>query len=170
MTVTTHGFDDVTGRELFSLKLASSAELPVRIELPSSHFACLLAWDASRVATDSVFSVAERLLRSGASYFVCWGPDSERVEGIIDDITIHPGYDFGVPHDSCIMTTSHGDESLEEALWFFLSSAWPDDHYVESTRAALAISIGSLKWAQEISAALADVRSFVGSISTDGVA
>jgi hypothetical protein len=170
MAVTAHGFDDVTGRELFSLKLASSAELPIRIELPSSHFACLLAWDASRVASDSVSNVAERLLRSGASYFVCWGPDAERVEGIIDEITAHPGNDFGVPDDSCIMTTSHGAESLEEALWFFLSSAWPDDHYVESTRAALAISIGSSKWAQEIAAALADVRSFVGSVSTDGVA
>ncbi len=170
MAVTAHGFDDVTGRELFSLKLASSAELPNRIELPSSHFACLLAWDASRASTDSVADIAERLLRSGASYLVCWGPDSERVEGIVDEITAYPDNPFGVPDDSCIMTTSHGTESLEEALLFFLSNAWPDDHYVESTRAALAISIGSLKWAQEISAALADVRRFVGSVSTDGVA
>ena len=170
MAMTAHGFDDVTGRELFSLKLASSAELPIRIELPSTHFACLVAWDASRASTDSVSTLAERLLRSGASYFVCWGPDSERVEGLIDEITLLPGNDFGVPDDSCIMTTSHQAESLEEALWFFLSSAWPDDHYVDSTRAALAISIGSLKWAQEISAALSDVRSFVRNVSTDGVA
>ena len=170
MAVTAHGFDDVMGRELFSLQLASSAELPGIIELPSRHFACLLAWDASRASTDSVSKLAERLLRSGASYFVCWGPDSERVEGIIDEITAHPEYDFGVPDDSCIMTTSHDTESLEEALWFFLTSAWPDEHYVESTRAAVAISIGSFKWAHEISAALADVRSFVRSVSTDGVA
>jgi hypothetical protein len=170
MAVTAHGFDDVMGRELFSLQLASSAELPVRIELPSAHFACFVAWDASRTPTDSVAELAARLLRSGASYFVCWGPDSERVEGIIDEVTAHPGNDFGVPDDSCIMTTSHTTESLEEALWFLLRSAWPDEHYVESTRATLAISIGSLKWAHEISTALTDVRNFVANISPDGVA
>jgi hypothetical protein len=170
MAVTSHGFDDVTGRELFSLQLASSAELPARLELPPGHFACLLAWDASRASTHSVSSLVERLLRSGASYFVCWGPDSERVESIIDEITADPGNDFGVPDDSCIMTTSHDTESLEDALAFFLTSAWPEDRYVDSTRAALAISIGSSKWAQEISAALANVRSFVRNVSTDGVA
>ena len=170
MAVTAHGFDDVMGRELFSMQLASSAELPVRIELPSAHFACFVAWDASRAPTDSVAELAGRLLRSGASYFVCWGPDSERVEGIIDEVTAHPGSDLGVPDDSCIMTTSHSTESLEEALWFLLRSAWPDDHYVESTRATLAVSIGSLTWAQEISAALDDVRSFTANVLPDGVA
>jgi hypothetical protein len=169
MALTAHGFDDVMGRELFSLQLASAAELPSRIDLPSRHFACFLAWDASHALTESVSQLAARLLRSGASYFVCWGPDSERVEGMVDEIAAS-GQDFGVPGDSCIMTSSHGSEDLDEALWFFLSSSWPDDHYVDSTRAALAISIGSLQWAQEISAALSNVRTFVRSISTDGVA
>lgn len=118
--------------------------------------------------TDSISAFAQRLLHSGGTYFVCWGPDAERVESIIDALTAYPGNDFGVPDDACIMTTSHDTESLEEALWFFLTSAWPDDHYVDSTRAALAISIGSTKLAQEISAALADVRNFVANTSTEG--
>ncbi|HZF31367.1 MAG TPA: hypothetical protein VE907_19790 [Gammaproteobacteria bacterium] len=168
--ITARGFDDVTGRQLFSLHVASTAELPTRLDLQSSHFACLLAWDASRAPTDSVTALVERLLRAGASYFACWGPDCERVEGIIDEIVAYPGSDFGVPDDSVIMTTSHDAESLEEALWFFLTSAWPDEHYVDSTRAALAISIGSIRWAQEISLALEDVRNFVRRVSTDGVA
>lgn len=170
MPVTAHGFDDITGRELFSLQLASSAELPARIELPSRHFACLLAWDASGAPTDSISAFTERLLHAGASYFVCWGPEAARVESIVDALAAYPGNDFGIPGDSCIMTTSHDTESLEEALLFFLTSAWPDDHYVDTTRAALAISIGSMKWAHEISAALGDVRSFVANASTDGVA
>jgi hypothetical protein len=169
MALTPHGFDDVTGRELFSLQLASAAELPMRVDLPSKHFACFLAWDASRALTDSVSQLAERLLHSGASYIVCWGPDSERVEAIVDEITASTSA-FGMPADSSIMTSSHSTEDLDEALWFFLTSSWPDEHYVDSTRAALAISIGSLQWAHEISAALADVRTFVQSISTDGVA
>jgi hypothetical protein len=170
MAITPHGFDDVTGRQLFSLALASAAELPARIDLRSSHFVCLIAWDATRASTDSISAVVERLLRAGASYLVCWGPDCQRVEAIVDDIVSNPGNDFGVPDESGIMTASYDTESLEDALWFFLASAWPDDYYVDSTRAALAVSIGSSRWAQEIAVALQDVRGFVQRVSTDGVA
>jgi hypothetical protein len=41
---------------------------------------------------------------------------------------------------------------------------------VDSTRAALAISIGSSRWAEEIAAALEDVRGFVERVSTSGIA
>jgi hypothetical protein len=170
MPITAHGFDEVTGRQLFSLALASTAELPASIDLGSTHFACLLAWDASGAPDDSVSTLVERLLRAGASFFVCWGPDAERVEGVIDEIVVSRGSELGVPDDSVIMTTSHESASLEEALWFFLVNAWPEDHYVDSTRAALAISIGSSRWAEEIAAALDDVRGFVERVSASGIA
>jgi hypothetical protein len=170
MPLVEHGFDDVMGRQLFSLQLGTAAELPAHIDLRSPHFACLLAWDASRASANSVSALVDRLLRAGTSYFVCWGPDCERVEAIIDEIMAYPGNDFGVPDESVIMTTAHATESLEEALWFFLTSSWPDEHYVDSTRAALAISVGSLAWAGEIAAALDDVRNFVKRVSTGGVA
>jgi len=170
MSITAHGLDDITERQLFSLDLSSPAELPVRIEFPSPHFVCLLAWDARPVSVDAVSAFVDRLLRAGASYFVCWGPDCERVESVIDEMVSYPGNDFGVPEDSCIMTTSHQSEPLEEALWFFLMNTSPDDHYFDSTRAALAISVGSTGWGNQISAALADVRGFVQRGSTSGVA
>lgn len=168
--LTAHGFDDVTGRQLYSLALASSAELPESIDLGSTHFACLLAWDASGVPDDSIVTLVERLLRAGASYFVCWGPDAERVEGIIDELVASMSDELGVPDDSTIMSTSYESESLEEALWFFLVNAWPEDHYVDSTRAALAISIGSSRLADEIAAALDDFRGFVERVSASGIA
>ena len=170
MPLVAHGFDDLMGRKLFSLRLATAAELPPRVDLQSPHFACLLAWDASHATTESVSALVERLLRSGASYFVCWGPGSERVEDTIDELVADPANDFGVPDESVIMTTSHASEPLEEALWFLLRSSWPEEHYVDSTRAALAISIGSLAWAQEISATFDDLQGFVQRVSTDGVA
>jgi hypothetical protein len=92
------------------------------------------------------------------------------VHDIIDEVVSEPGNKFDVPDQSCIMTTWHDSEPLEEAIWFFLVSAWPDDYYVHSTRAALAISVGSPEWAVAISSALQDVRGFVQRGSAGGVA
>ena len=148
-----HAVDSVTDRRLFSLDISSIGELP-RIDLCARHFACLLAWDARGVSADAVSRFVEPLLRAGASYFVCWGPDCERVHDIIDEMVSHPENEFGVPDESCIMTTWHASESLREALCFFLANSLPDVYYQESTRAALAISIGSSEWGREIAEAL----------------
>ena len=52
------------------------------------------------------------------------------------------------------MTTWHDSESLQEALWFFLALSLPDEHYQDSTRAGLAVCVGSAAWAAEIANAL----------------
>ena len=164
-----HAFDSVRERRLFSLAIPSASALP-RPTLPAGNFACLLAWDARGVSADVVSAVVEPLLWEGASYFVCWGPDCERVHDIIDEIVSSPDNDFGVPEDSCIMTTSHASGPLRDALWFFLVNSWPDEHYQDSTHAGLAISIGSSAWAAEIAEALADAREFIRRGSENGAA
>jgi hypothetical protein len=155
-----HAFDPVMERRLFSIDIASAA-VPPRFELPARNFACLLAWDARGASADAVSAFVEPLLRAGASYFVCWGPDCERVHDIIDAMVSYPDNEFGVPEDSCIMTTWHASEPLREALWFLLVNSWPDEHYQDSTHAALAISVGSSAWAAEIAEALDHPREFV---------
>ncbi len=162
-----HTFDSMMERRLFSIDLASANELP-HIDLPAAHFACYLAWDAHGVPADEVSAFVEPLLRAGASYFVCWGPDCERVHDIIDEIVSYPGNDFGVPEGSCIMTTWHASESLRKALWFFLANSWPDERYQDSTRVGLAISVGSSAWAAEIAEALDHPREFVSRESENG--
>jgi hypothetical protein len=57
------------------------------------------------------------------------------------------------------MTTWHSKDSLDEALWFFMHNAFPDDGYVNSTRSALAISVGNPAWGKQIRCRLADVHS-----------
>jgi hypothetical protein len=87
---------------------------------------------------------------------------------MIDEMVSYPAKDFGVPEDSCIMTTWHSSEPLREALWFFLVNSWPDEHYQDSTHTALAISVGSSEWAAEIAEALDDPREFIGRGSENG--
>lgn len=162
------GIDDVKGRRLFSLAIASTADLPKPIVLPSRNFVCLLAWEARGASTASISELVEPLVQAGASYFVCWGPNCERVHDIIDEIAAHPS--SGVPTDSCIMATWHDDESLEDAIWYFLVNTQPDAHYEETTHASLAISVTSEAWEAEIVAALRNPRAFIGRASASGAA
>ena len=97
-----------------------------------------------------------------------WGPDCERVHDIIDEMVSYPGNDFGVPEDSCIMTTWHSSEPLREALRFFLVNSWPDEHYQDSTHTALAISVGSSAWEAEIADALDNPRELIRRASENG--
>jgi hypothetical protein len=165
-----HAFDSVLERRLFSVALDSAFETPDTRSLPAGNFACLLAWDALRATADEISSFVEPLLKAGASYFVCWGPDCERVHDVIDEMVSHSDANYGVPADSCIMTTWHSSEPLSEALWFFLVNTWPDEHYQDTTRASLAISVGSPTWAAEISGALSKPREFVRRGSEHGAA
>ena len=165
-----HAFDPVMERRLFSAAIASPADLPRDLGLPPGNFACLLAWDAQGAPADAVSSLIEPLLRSGASYFVCWGSDCEQVHDIIDEVVSYPGNDFGVPANSCIMTTWHDSEPLRDALWFFLVNSWPDEYYQDSTHAALAISVASPAWAAEIAEALDHPRGFIRRGFEDGTA
>lgn len=68
------------------------------------------------------------------------------------------------------MTTWHDAEPLCEAIWFFLVNSWPDEHYQDSTHAALAISVGSSVWAAEIAEAVDHPREFIKRGSQNGAA
>jgi hypothetical protein len=66
--------------------------------------------------------------------------------------------------DPVIMTTWHDDESLREVLWFFINEAFPDDHYTESTRSMVVISVANSYWATESHEALVDPGQFTTSV------
>ena len=157
-TLRRHAHGDGHDRRLFSLAIgaASIGSDDIRIDVGSKHFTCFLAWDADGASVESVSELVELLLRAGASYFVCWGKDCERVHDIIDETISHP--DSGLPSDATIMTTWHSDEPLAEALQFFLVLAKPDERYAHTTRAGLAVVVDSPEWEKVVAAALDDPR------------
>jgi len=147
-----HSFGD---RELFTAKASGLDELPSSISLSSRHFVCLMALDAEILSTNSIATLAHKLLQSGCVYFSCWGPDSSRVHDLIDlaDIDMHPEGPWA-------MTTWHEDESLSEALWHVLNVSWPDSAFEHDCTSTLAISMGNADWATEIHSAFNDPSSF----------
>lgn len=177
-----HAFDETTKRRLFSLALpplgstldpslgpllGPSLGPLLGPSLGSRHFACLLAWDARGASAEAVSSLATPLLRAGASYVACWGPDCERVHDIVDECLSDPTAGLELPPEGDVMTSWHADDPLREAIWFFLRCSAPYDSLAASTRAGLAVSVGSPAWATEIAAALDDPAGFVSRVPDD---
>ena len=124
-------------------------------DLGSKHFGCLLIWDATSATADDIYRVAEPLIRAGCVYFVCWGPDCEWVHDTIDELDPYFESSKGV-----IMTTWHNEQPLEETIWFFLNTMWPDAAFENSFEASVAVVIGSNEWASRVRDALYEPRAF----------
>jgi len=145
------GRSQLTGRELFSLALPDLQSLPDSISLPPGHFIAFLAADATAVGPAVLAEFSKRLLRAGCVYFCAWGPDCERMHDAFD------GECFEI--EPVVMTTWHSEESLDEALWFFVTVAHPDEGYEDTTRSAIAISVAAPAWDEQIRRRLSDVDS-----------
>jgi len=153
------GHDDETGRDLFVTLISSSADVPVDVQLTTRRFVCVIAWDARAASIADVSAVARWLLDSLAVYVCAWGPDCERVHDIIDEEHIGPNPDPTASPP--IMTTWHDEQSLDDVLGFVLTTAMPDDAYVDECCSTLGISIESAEWADQIRAAFTEPRDFV---------
>jgi hypothetical protein len=77
--------------------------------------------------SDATMSVqqARRWLDAGAAYVCSWGPGAPETEESFDYASFLP--ELGDPVPYTVMTTSHSNETLEEALWFAFWNARPPD-------------------------------------------
>ncbi len=169
MKLSEPGYDSTSDRRLFLLELASLSELPTPFALPSKHFTCLLALDATSASAGELARLASNLLSAGAVYVCAWGLDCERVHDVFDDaILVHEPSQATECH---IMTTSHADRPIEEALCFLLRSAYPSDAYWDSCRAELVVVVGLPEAIAAVSQALTEPEAFVAEMcAADGAA
>lgn len=141
------GYHAISNREIYLLDLESPAELLPPLNLPSRYFSCLCVMDARSVSADDLGSLSVQLLRAGCVYFCAWGPDCGRVHDVMDEILVGDNPPWTSFED--IMTTWHED-SLAEALEFFLKWTIPYNGFQVECRSGLVIVVGSTSWSQEI--------------------
>jgi hypothetical protein len=161
------GLDASNDRALFLLSAENPAEVSeIRISPGSTYFVSLIACDSRDRSTAEIAGVARMLLDAGCVYFCCWGPGCERVHDIVDEEYALGGLSV---HDdeSTIMTTWHDKESLDEAVWFALNAAFPDDRFIDDSRSVVGVCIGRSGWATEIAAAFADPRALQARVVGD---
>ena len=87
-------------------------------------------------------------------YFCAWGPGCEKFHDIVDEQIVANELDersSGAPTEAdTVMTTWHQDESLEEALDFFVTRAHPTNGLEPDSGACVAICVNSPEWAQVV--------------------
>ena len=140
--------DGPLGRQLFSLQVSASDEILAATQAVAPHFAVFLAWDATTVATEEISRLATLLHNRGLAYLCTFGPDCERVHDIFDEVELE--LEGARPSESVIMTTWHDDESLEDALWFFVNNSFPDAAYEDTCHTGIAVTIGNRQWAIQV--------------------
>jgi hypothetical protein len=157
-----HGINPTPECPLFSESVRDFHALG-DLPLPSAHTVLFIAADTREVSVDTISRAAERLLASGLIWICAWGPACERVHDIFDAVHIGDG---SVEPSFTLMSTWHSEEALEEALWFFVESAFPLDTEIETT-SYVAVSVGRADWAAAVEHALSDLAAFKGRILND---
>jgi hypothetical protein len=130
----------------------SLINLPALIQPSNAHFVLFLAIDGTKVNTEVIFSVAEKLLDQGMVYACVWGPDCERVHDRIDQPRFWRKPDE--TDSNVVITTWHAEDPLAEAVWFFLNCTWPAQDYVHTCSDWIAAVIGNPAWEAEVRAKL----------------
>ena len=136
---------DLYGRTVILAKARSLEDLAADLRVVSQHFVLAVAANTTTVAGPALVDMAGQLIRRGASYVCCWGPDCSRLHDCFDEA------DFVVngesTDDRVLMTTWHNDDYLEEMFGFALESTVPSPDYFASTRAVVIATIGNADWA-----------------------
>jgi len=107
---------------------------------------------------------ASAALSGGMVYFSAWGSGCGRFHDVVDEIVIEDELDkrrfVGPTAKDVVMTTWHEDESLEEALSFFTTSAVPTEGFADKSDFRLVICVGNPHWAQAADRLLQSAKSF----------
>ena len=124
------------------------AALPASLVAPSARFVVFIAADTTREPGPELVDLAAAILERGATYVCCWGPDCSRFHDCFGEADVYRHLDHD--EDRVIMTTWHDDDPLEEAAWFALHSAFPDEGYAEGTGSVLLVTVGNREWHEQL--------------------
>jgi hypothetical protein len=81
---------------------------------------------SEEMTSDVSVAKARMWLEAGAAFVCTWGPSCQGLEESFDYAAFSP--ELGEPIPFTVMTSSHQNENLDEALWFaFYTTFSPDD-------------------------------------------
>jgi hypothetical protein len=144
----------MTTENSFCLIELAQLSWPPALEIPSRRFRLLVVADTIEISTDIISQFAYAALKSGMVYFCAWGPGCERFHDIVDEVRVKDELGERVfvgpnPEDT-IMTTWHPDDTLEEAVEYFINWAHPTHGFAEGSDCWMAICVNNKEWAATI--------------------
>lgn len=130
------------------LYLEDLDEWPDDLAAIGGRFRLFLAIDASGISDQAIEAAAREALKQGAVYVCVWGPDCELTHDTFDHVANEAGLSS---EKAVIMTTWHADESLADAVEFFLRSTIPDESYADGCNDWLVVAVGRREWSEQLS-------------------
>ena len=154
LEILNHGKMKSQSRLLLSAFASGLDDFYSPIAIHGKHCVVFLAMDARTMSVDEIGNIANWALDQGAVYLCAWGPDCERVHDIIDEVVCNRNPDE--TDEDVIMTTWHEDETLEEALWFAVNSAFAVGAYEQTCKTLVTVTIGNQDWGSQIAKTLSE--------------
>ena len=164
------GKERVHDRDMYLVTIDRLGEWP-EVRPRFDFVTTLIALDARELADAEILDVADQMIRAHCGYVSAWGPDCERVHDLYDDARLlaELGPEKLLPEELLfLMTTSHADETLHEALWYALH-ALPTDrskgfNYEGAGMPPFVAVTTSPDWAHQIRRRLLDRGTFAAEI------
>ncbi len=113
------------------------------VAFPSPHTIILLAANFQSISSKDLADTANALIAGGNAYLCAWGEDCLKAETIWDAAATR--LDSQKAFGFHTVSTSHEDETLEEAAWYALNCAFVDKHITQSCSVVL-ITIDHPEW------------------------
>lgn len=136
---------DNFGRNIFLISVSSIKEFDItRLAQNSKYFTLFIA-NSEEVIIEEYSKKAKKLIESGLIYLCAWGEECEKIHDIFDEenVIMEINQEIETDNDNVIMTTWHQDESLKEALYFFLMDTSPTEKYYSECKTSLVVIIGN---------------------------
>lgn len=134
----------------FSVVERNALGWPDEMVVPAKYFLLFVACDASKISGEQIASFANEALAKGLVYCCIWGPDCERFHDLVDSSHIKRGNSESPTVHDTVITTWHENESLEEAVEFFVLHALPTPGYLSENLFGLALSVSNKDWSTRI--------------------
>jgi hypothetical protein len=142
----------VADENKFTVVAADSLLWPESLTIPSARFRLFVAADTDTLSVDQISTFAAAALSRGMVYLCAWGAGCGRFHDVVDETLVgdevlgENGFAPPTPNDT-VMTTWHERDSLEEALDFFATCAYPSDGYADGSDYRVVICVGHPQWA-----------------------
>lgn len=140
-----HAGRDALGRDVLLVFVPVLRDV-ARLEFPPVPFVFFLGGDTSGAIPEPLFEVAQAVLSGGAAYVLCWGPGSSLAEDLFDEAIVGDARSDAFTH---VMTTSHEDETISDALEFATTVAIPHESVAAACRVVLVVFTGNVNWYNE---------------------
>ncbi len=135
---------DFFGREIILISVSKIEAFDLK-KLPRlANYFTLFIVNNNEVFVDQYGKKAKELINSGLAYLCAWGVDCEKIHDVIDEVDVMMGIDKKIESDdkNVIMTNWHHNETIKEALYYFLNTTAPTEKYYSECKNSLVLVIG----------------------------